>query len=369
MTGRRMHGLTLINANGGFYHPGRMYDLRTKLEVGQVYVSLFAENYPTRPSIRAVAKEAKVERTYASKVVEEFVLTGTLIDPETIKQERLDERVPTFHLSVEEEIFLLSLHTENPARPNFYYAQGLRDYYGTTVTPQFIGRWFEKRFDHSGRFCKPNLVPKDKFRPENLLRYMEFRLILEKLPDHSKFHWLDEKHMVNKDAEATKVRADPLTGYIPCIYVNGDFRDAYNLFAIISASPRKVSPVAYSVGRDNGNAASFLAFIEFLLARNWFEHGDVLIMDNASIHTGQEANIVEDLLWEAMQVLVVFLPTRSPELNPIELIFHILSRRIRSYRYRHLAGACDRAVLNLTCQVLDDMSLNLISRCCRHCGY
>jgi transposase len=52
-------------------------------------------------------------------------------------------------------------------------------------------------------------------------------------------------------------------------------------------------------------------------------------MDNASIHTGQEADIAEDLLWEASQVLVVFLPTRSPELTPIELVFHILSRRIR----------------------------------------
>jgi hypothetical protein len=124
---------------------------------------------------------------------------------------------------------------------------------------------------------------------------MEFCLILEQLPDHSKFHWSDEKHIVNKDVEATKVRADPRTGCIPCIYVNGDFRDAYNLFAIASANPRKSSPVACSVGRENGNAASFLGFIEFLLAINWFNQGDVLIMDNASIHTGQEADIAEDL--------------------------------------------------------------------------
>jgi transposase len=129
--------------------------------------------------------------------------------------------------------------------------------------------------------------------------------------------------------------------------------------------------IAYSIGRENGNAASFLGFIEFLLARNWFNQGDVLIMDNAWIHTGQEADIVEDLLWEASQVLVVFLPTRSLELNPIELVFHILStRRIRSYRYRHLVSdACDQAVLDLSCQVLDDMAFGLTSRCCRHCGY
>jgi transposase len=122
--------------------------------------------------------------------------------------------------------------------------------------------------------------------------------------------------------------------------------------------------------RENGNAVSFLGFIEFLLARNWFNHGDVLIMDNASIHTGQEADIAEDLLWEASQVLVFFLPTRSPELNPTELVFHILSRRIRSHRYRHLSDACDQAVLDLSCQVLDNiMAFGFISQCCRHCGY
>jgi hypothetical protein len=295
MSERRVHGLTLVNGSGGFCHPGRTYDLRTKMNVGQAYVSLFQENYPTRTSFRAAAKKAKVGKRHALKVIDELVLTGTLIDPDTMKQDRLDEKVLTFHLSVEKEIFLLSLHTENPAQPNVSYAKELRDLHGTTVTVQFIGKWFLNRFDFSGRFCKPNLVPKDKFRPENLLRYMEFRLILEQLPDHSKFRWLDEKHIVNKDVAATKVRADPRTGCIPCIYVNGDFRDACNLFAIISANPRKSSPVAHSIGRENGNAASFLRFIEFLLARNSFNQGYVLIMDNASIHTGQEADIAEHL--------------------------------------------------------------------------
>jgi hypothetical protein len=95
---------------------------------------------------------------------------------------------------------------------------------------------------------------------------MEFRL----MPDHSKFHWLDEKHIVNKDVEGANVRADPRTGCIPCVCVNGDFRDTCNLFAIMSANQRKSSPVACSIGRENGNAASFLGFIEFLLARNRF---------------------------------------------------------------------------------------------------
>jgi hypothetical protein len=73
-------------------------------------------------------------------------------------------------------------------------------------------------------------------------------MILEKLPDHTIFYWLGKKHLVNKDVEVTKVIVDPLTIYISYIYVNGDFHDAYNLFAIISTSPQKISPVAYYSG-------------------------------------------------------------------------------------------------------------------------
>jgi hypothetical protein len=36
----------------------------------------------------AVAKKAKVGSTYASQVIQEFLLTGTLIDPEIIKQQQ-----------------------------------------------------------------------------------------------------------------------------------------------------------------------------------------------------------------------------------------------------------------------------------------
>jgi transposase len=269
---------------------------------------------------------------------------------------------------VEEELFLLALWTENPTRPSdSYYARDLRDYYDTNVTLQYIGKWFHSRFNFSGSFCRPNLVPKDKFWQENIVRYMEFCMVLEQLPICTKFHWLDEKHMLNKDVEPTKVRADPLTGYI-----NGDFHDLYNLFAIISVNPQKLRPVAYYiVGReDNGNAAFFLTFVEFLLQNSWFEYGNVLVVDNASIHTGGEADIVENLIWHAMQVLVVFPPTRSPELNPIELIFHILAWRIRPYRYWQLAGPCNQAVIDLTRQeVLVEILFNIVIQCCTHCGY
>ena len=50
-------------------------------------------------------------------------------------------------------------------------------------------------------------------------------------------------------------------------------------------------------------------------------------MDDASIHAGQEADIVEDLLWQAVQAVVAFLPTAAghPSLQtPLSQCFALL---------------------------------------------
>jgi hypothetical protein len=60
-------------------------------------------------------------------------------------------------------------------------------------------------------------------------------------------------------------------------------------------------------------------------------------MDNAAIHSQGNATVIEDMLWETivdgcpLHILVIALPTRSPELNPIKLVFHILAFWIHSF--------------------------------------
>lgn len=364
-----------MNRNGGIYHPGRTYNLEKKMDVGYKYMQAFQDSFPARPSIRAIAKSASVSRKFVTKVAAELVSTGgQLIDPDIAKDET-DNRVGTgAFLAKEEVVFLLSLRAENSSRPNEDYTSRLYRAYGTRVSPQFISDWFKKGFAHNGSFRKPNLIPLDKFRPENIARYLEYRAKIEQLFDHSKFHFCDEKHLVNKDVYTKKARADPLTGYMECIYVSGDFRKTYNLMAITSANPRKAQGMAYSLGVENGDSAAFLLFIEGLIVSGWFEVGDILIMDNAAIHTGGDAEIVENLLWDyplngvPLRVLIVYLPTRSPELNPIELLFHILARRIQSWQYR-MADEGPNAVVVQASQVMNEMSYALILSCYIHCGY
>jgi hypothetical protein len=368
----------LPNRNGGSYHPGQSYNLIRKREVGEAFLTLWEDNCPMQPSVLSVARKARVGWKYASKVIEELLETGDLLDPELTRPNQEESGyfvgVGSRALKLEEEVFLLALRTEKPNRPNLDYIRELDRMHGTLVSTTFITQWFKKRFNHPGNFRKPNLVPLDKFRTENLVRYLDFCDIIDKFPDKTILNFLDEKHIVNKDALPKKIRADPTTGFMDFIPVSGDFRDAFNLFAVVSANPDKPHPIEWSIGRENGDSHCFVAFIKHLIQSGWLRHNEVLVMDNAGIHTGGDADIVEDLLWNtiiegrALNVLTVFLPTRSPELNPIELIFHILARRIQSFKYQ-AAGPSADLVLHQANRVLYDMDYALILRCFVHCGY
>jgi transposase len=131
----------------------------------------------------------------------------------------------------------------------------------------------------------------------------------------------------------------------------------------------------YTIGRENGSSEAFVAFLmTYLIAKRFLLHDEFLIMDNATIHIRGNARVIEDMLWETivyccpLHILVIYLPSRSPELNPIKLVFHILAMRIRSFWYR-TAGPCNNAVLHKAAQVMNDMPYDLMLRCYAHCGY
>jgi hypothetical protein len=118
------------------------------------------------------------------------------------------------------------------------------------VSYQCIANWFHERWNFEGHLKKANLVPLDKWKLENKVRYYEFVQKLCIYNDHSKYNFPDEKHVWNNDVYARKVRKDPLTGKFPYIHVSGDFRASYNIMAIILPNPQKAYPMDYTIGKD-----------------------------------------------------------------------------------------------------------------------
>jgi transposase len=102
--------------------------------------------------------------------------------------------------------------------------------------------------------------------------------------------------------------------------------------AVISPNPEKEYPIDYTIGEENGTSEAFVAFITYLIAKRFLRHNEVLVMDNASIHYQNNATVIEDMLWETivdglpLYILVLQLPTHSPELKMIKLVFQTSSR-------------------------------------------
>ena len=128
-----------------------------------------------------------------------------------------------------------------------------------------------------------------------------------------------------------------------------------------------------NVGENNHDSIAFRLFIEEAIATAWLRQYDVLVWYNATIHLQGYNGDLSDLLWnsraldgEPLRILLLPLPTRSPELNPIELVWHIMVQRVK-YGQKRVGEA--HAVARAAENVLNMMDFELMRRTFRYCGY
>lgn len=104
---------------------------------------------------------------------------------------------------------------------------------------------------------------------------------------------------------------------------------------------------------------TMLFFVEELLVPT-LKRGDIVVMDNNSIHQLAE---IEDAI-EAAGAWVLFLPTYSPDLNPIENCWAKVKSALRSLKPRTLPDLFDALAKAFASITLPDI-LGWV----RHCGY
>ena len=110
---------------------------------------------------------------------------------------------------------------------------------------------------------------------------------------------------------------------------------------------------------DTVNQNAFLAFLETTLLPT-LAQGSVLVMDNWTVHHGEQ---VRELA-ERFGCELLYLPTYSPDLNPIEHVFAKVKafvRRLRSHSTDELVRAFGDALKTITPQ-------NIL-KAILYCGY
>ena len=107
---------------------------------------------------------------------------------------------------------------------------------------------------------------------------------------------------------------------------NGKSRGRTSVIAALNNNDIN-APMTY---QGTMNTALFLAWLEIFLVPTLFK-GQVIIMDNASIHKNMKVKeIIEDAGCK-----LLYLPTYSPDLNPIENYWAVMKKNIRKIRDKY----------------------------------
>jgi transposase len=356
------------NDNGGQYQNGRSYDMVKKFEVAKVYKEMMDST--GKASSRNVAAATGVSKKFALKVINE-VTSGGLVDPATVERDHVRGRGAR-SLTVADEALLLSLYNDCPSRSLNNYKKNLYQTTGTYVDESTISRWFNHRHPFKGSVRKSNMVPIDKYKPENIARAINY--VAEIAQFHpSKLKFGDEKHLKGAEIFVRGVRRNPITGVVPDTIVDSDFRNTYNLTGFCGIDPRS-APMSWTIQDGINDSESFSHAIERAVASNFLKRHDVLVLDNASIHRFQENVDLDDWLWNVaspidgrpLQIYLMFLPTRSPELNPIELLWNMLVQRLKmielARRREH-----NHALVTASTAILNGFTHYDVWKCYKHC--
>jgi hypothetical protein len=141
---------------------------------------------------------------------------------------------------------------------------------------------------------------------------------------------------------------------------------------------RRTSPFVYFYSTGNADSLYFSTCLEKMIVTNQLFPYDVLVLDNWTGHIGGGNSHLEDFLWDCpsphtgmpmrILLLMLLLPARAPELNPIEKVWNVTLGRLKSYPmfgHRHESHAVLRAASDIFSKfTYEDMDTQY-----RSCGY
>lgn len=357
-----------VNEYNGVYSNGKEYSHSKKLEVAASIVASQESSLDGSVNVSSIAKECKVSRYYVRKVRDELRVHGRILrENEKTAAPLADEDEGGFgsrSLDDDDVFVLINLYFEEPSRSLRSYARELEMLTGTIVSESTISRLFRYEFPYKATLQRPNIVPIDKFRPENCERALQYLTYISTInPVRIKFG--DEKHLKGRDVFNRHNRVNPFTGLVPPLVSPPDFRNTYSITGFCGID-RRSSPLYFTIHDGTNDSLEFQVTVESALQAGWFHPWDYLVLDNAAIHDGGSNDNLDDWLWDNFRICVLFLPARSPELNPIELVWNAMVQRLKLVSVRHIRNLGADGVAIVSGDVLKSTTFEDVEGMYRH---
>jgi len=179
----------------------------------------------------------------------------------------------------------------------------------------------------------PDRKQVDKYKPENIEYYATYLYLVKDIPWKS-LKFLDEAHFVPKDLHKRKV-IGPI-GEVSRLIITDRIQESFSatVMTTLSHQPNCI----FDIREESNTQLDFFEFILYCLNEGHLSEGDILIIDNAPVHWGQ--NSLETLLpiCDHAGVQIKVLPTYSPELNPCELVWSFVKTYVKNHRQTDLAA-------------------------------
>lgn len=204
------------------------------------------------------------------------------------------------------------------------------------ATMQFTSRYlckstfadFLQRMGWSSRV--PVSFQIQKYTPDNLARYVQYLTWIQALPDLSIIKFADESHFTRKVYKGHRMWGMKNRKIYDTVE---DLENTIGTLILFCGIDSMDEPIFVDYLENNNNQFTFAEALFKAISANFLKAGDILILDNASVHQGNDAwPFIQELLLVA-NVQIVFLPAYSPELNPCELIFGRIKSFIRAHHH------------------------------------
>ena len=267
--------IVLINAYQGAYTNGCAYPIEKKLSVALLYEQCQRDAGKTCPPLSHVAKKAGVSVGFVSKVVEELNCFGSVVASNPKNKYSGPRGIGSKCLSLEDQQILLELLHRNPFRTRRNYVNRLAEITGTRVSESTISQFFLRGFPIRGSLRKPDMIPKDKFKPENVVQYFEYVDFIATV-DPRRLKFGDEKLLKGAKVFCRKGCRNVLTGETPSFMVNGDFCNTYSIISFCRIN-KKTPPLSFVMHDEKNDATSFSEAITGAIAERFLCQRDILV--------------------------------------------------------------------------------------------